>query len=211
MTRSRPADPLRHAHETTVTVNTRSAGPDPAFFLRARHGSRGFSLIELLVVVFIIGLFAGMAVLSLNVVGVDRELEREALRLQSLLDTLMDEAVLQTRDYGVLFTNNGYRFFVYDYPSLSWLDPVGDEFLREHRLTEPLAMTLFLEDREVVLDSEYEPEFGQQPQPQVVLLASGGITPFEARLFRDPAGGRYLLEGTLDGSLEVTRSGFDES
>lgn len=192
-----------------MAVNTRSAGPDPAFFPRARHGSRGVSLIELLVVVFIIGLFAGTAVLSLNVVGVDRELERETLRLQGLLDTLMDEAVLQTRDYGVLFTNNGYRFFVYDYQALSWLDPVGDGFLREHRLTEPLAMTLFLEDREVVLDSEYEPEFGQQPQPQVVLLASGEITPFEARLFRDPAGGRYLLEGTLDGSLEVTRSDFD--
>ena len=177
--------------------------------MSAKHGTRGFSLIELLVVVFIIGLFAGAAVLSLNVVGVDRELEREALRLQGLLDTLMDEAVLQTRDYGVLFTNNGYRFFVYDYPTLGWLDPAGDEFLREHRLTEPLAMTLFLEDREVVLDPEYEPEFGQQPQPQVMLLASGEITPFEARLFRDPAGGRYLLEGTLDGSLEVTRSGFD--
>lgn len=175
----------------------------------AKHDTKGFSLIELLVVVFIIGLFAGTAVLSLNVIGVDRELEREALRLQSLLDTLMDEAVLQTRDYGVLFTNNGYRFFVYDYRSLSWLDPVGDEFLREHRLTAPLAVTLFLEDREVVLESAYEPEFGQQPQPQVMLLASGEITPFEARLFRDPAGGRYLLVGMLDGSLEVTRSGFD--
>ncbi len=193
-----------------VAVNAPSAAPGPVFTMCARHGSKGFSLIELLVAVFIIGLFAGTAVLSLNVIGVDRELEREALRLQGLLDTLMDEAVLQTRDYGVLFTNNGYRIFVYDYQSLSWLDPVGDEFLRGHRLTEPLAVTLFLEDREVVLDSEYEPEVGQQPQPQVMLLASGEITPFEARLFRDPAGGRYLLEGTLDGSLEVTRSGFDE-
>ena len=192
-----------------VAVNTPSAAPTPSIPMCAKHGTKGFSLIELLVVVFIIGLFAGTAVLSLSVVGVDRELEREALRLQSLLDTLMDEAVLQTRDYGVLFTNNGYSFFVYDYQSLSWLDPVGDEFLREHRLTEPLAMTLFLEDREVVLDSEYEPELGQQPQPQVMLLASGEITPFEARLFRDTAGGRYLLEGMLDGSLEVTRSGFD--
>ena len=192
-------------------MNTASAAARHTATMSGRQRARGFSLLELLVVVFIIGLFAGMAVLSLGVVGVDRELERETLRLQSLLDTLMDEAVLQTRDYGVLFTSNGYRFFVYDYPSLSWLDPVGDEFLREHRLAEPLEMTLFLEDREVALDSEYEPEIGRPPQPQVMLLASGEITPFEAWLFRDPAGGRYLLEGTLDGSLEVTRSGFDES
>ncbi|MCZ0951194.1 MAG: prepilin-type N-terminal cleavage/methylation domain-containing protein, partial [Rhodospirillaceae bacterium] len=89
----------------------------------------GFSLIELLVVMVIIGLFAATAVLSLNVVGPDRELEREALRLRSLLDTLMDEAVLETRDYGVQFTRHGYRFFVYDYRTLTWLDPVGDGFL----------------------------------------------------------------------------------
>ena len=123
----------------------------------------------------------------------------------------MDEAVLQTRDYGVLFTSNGYRFFVYDHQSPGWRDPLGDEFLRERRLTEPLAVALFMEDTEVALDSKYEPEIGQPPQPQVMLLASGGITPFEAWLFRDPTGGRYLLKGTLDGSLEVVRSGFDGS
>ena len=177
----------------------------------ARHGADGFSLIELLVVVVIIGLFAGTAVLSLSVVGVDRELERETFRLRTLLDTLMDEAVLETRDYGVLFTRNGYRFFVYDYQAPGWFDPVGDRFLSEHRLAEPLELTLLLENREVALNSEYEPEDGEQPQPQVVLLASGEITPFETQLFRDPLDGRYILEGTLDGSLEVTRSGFDGS
>lgn len=174
-----------------------------------KPGADGFSLIELLVVMVIIGLFAATAVLSLNVVGPDRELEREALRLRSLLDTLMDEAVLETRDYGVQFTRHGYRFFVYDYRTLTWLDPVGDEFLRERRLAEPIELALFLDDREVSLEPEQEPEPGEQPQPQVVLLASGEITPFEAHLFRDAGGGRYLIEGALDGSLQVTRSGFD--
>ena len=176
---------------------------------RCESGANGFSLIELLVVMVIIGLFAATAVLSLNVVGPDRELEREALRLRSLLDTLMDEAVLETRDYGVQFTRHGYRFFVYDYRTLAWLDPVGDELLRERRFAEPLELTLFLDDREVSLEPEQESEPGEQPQPQVMLLASGEITPFEAQFFRDAAGGRYLLEGALDGSLQVTRSGFD--
>lgn len=169
----------------------------------------GFSLIELLVVMVIIGLFAATAVLSLNVVGPDRELEREALRLRSLLNTLMDEAVLETRDYGIQFSRHGYRFFVYDYRTLTWLDPAGDEFLRARHLAAPLELTLFLDDREVSLEPDREPDPGEQPQPQVVLLASGEITPFEAQLFRDADGGRYLLQGTLDGSLQVTRSGFD--
>lgn len=194
-----------------MAANAVNVDPDQRSPVRARNRAGGFSLIELLVVVFIIGLFAGAAVLSLNVVGDDRDLERETFRLRSLLDTLMDEAVLQTRDYGVLFTRSGYRFFVYDYQTLTWLDPVGDEFLREHRLVEPLELTLFLEDREVTLVSEYEPEAGELPEPQVVLLASGELTPFAAELFRDPTGGRFTLAGTLDGSLEVTRSGFDGS
>ena len=201
------AERPRRASTKALAANT----PDNNDAMRARSRADGFSLIELLVVVVIIGLFAGTAVLSLNVVGDDRELERETFRLRSLLDTLMDEAVLETRDYGVLFTRSGYRFFVYDYQTLTWLDPMGDQLLREHRLVEPLALTLFLEDREVGLESEYEPEIGEQPQPQVLLLASGEITPFEAELFRDPTGGRLTLEGTLDGSLEVTRSGFDGS
>jgi general secretion pathway protein H len=67
------------------------------------QSSRGFSLLELLVVVTIIGIFAGAAVLSLGVVGRDREIERETLRLQSLLSLLREEALMQSRDYGLLF------------------------------------------------------------------------------------------------------------
>ncbi len=174
-----------------------------------RHG--GFSLVELLVVLFIIGLFAGTAVLSLNVVGADREIERETRRLQTLLSTLMDEAVLETRDYGVLFTRGGYRFLVYDYRVLSWLEPAGDAFLGEHRLVDPLSLSLFLEDRDVVLESEFDPNIAEPPQPQVVLHASGEITPFEAEIYRDAFGARYVLTAMLDGSLEITRRGFDGS
>ncbi len=171
----------------------------------------GFSLIELLVVVAIIGLFAGVAMLSLGVLGSDRELERETLRLRSLIDVLMEEAVLETRDYGVMFTESGYRFFIYDYRQLNWLDPAGDYFLSAHDLSEPLAMALTMDDRKIVLESEFVPHLLQEPEPQVILLASGGITPFEAEFYRDPDGGRYVLTGTLDGSLEVTARGFDET
>ena len=102
----------RRADSKAVAANAVNIDPDQGSPVRARIRAGGFSLIELLVVVFIIGLFAGAAVLSLNVVGDDRDLERETFRLRSLLDTLMDEAVLQTRDYGVLFTRSGYRFLL---------------------------------------------------------------------------------------------------
>ena len=174
-----------------------------------RPRARGFSLIELLVVTAIIGLFAGAAVLSLSTLGGDRELERETLRLRSLLDVLMEEAVLETRDYGVMFTQSGYRFYVYDPQQLYWLDPVGDYFLSRHSLAEPLSLALSMEDREVALATEFRPQLLEAPKPQVIVLASGEITPFEAGFYRDPNGGRYVLTGTLDGTLEISARDFD--
>ena len=75
-----------------------------------RRRGGGFSLIELLVVAVIITVLAGAAVLSLGVVGNDREIEREVFRVRTLLELLREEAVMLNRDYGVLFSEKGYRF-----------------------------------------------------------------------------------------------------
>ena len=86
----------------------------------ARGACRGFSLLELLVVVVIIGLFAGAAVYSftMSIVGNDPQVEQETQRLRSLIDLLREEGLMQSRDYGVLFTETGYRFYIYDYTTL---------------------------------------------------------------------------------------------
>ena len=106
--------------------------------LSFRRYRGGFSLIELLVVVVIIGVFAGAAVLSIGVVGSDRELEREAFRLRTLLELLYEEAVMQNRDYGVLFSESGYRFYIFDNERLLWFDPVDDRFLAARQFAQRL-------------------------------------------------------------------------
>ena len=160
-------------------------------------------------VVVIIGVFVGAAVLSLGVVGSDREIEREVFRLRTLLELLREEAVMQNRDYGVLFSETGYRFYIYDMERLLWFEPIDDRFLSARRLQEPLSLGLRLEDRDITLDSEFEPEALEEPEPQVVLLASGEMTPFEAAFYRELDGGQILLSSELDGTLEVSEVGFD--
>ncbi len=159
-------------------------------------------------VVVIIGVFAGVAVLSIGVVGSDREAEREVFRLRTLLELLREEAVMQNRDYGVLFSESGYRFYIYNTESLLWFEPVNDRFLSERALGD-LSLGLKLEDRDIRLDIEFDPELLEQPEPQVVLLASGEMTPFEAAIYRDLNGGQYLLTAELDGTFEVSEVGFD--
>jgi general secretion pathway protein H len=175
----------------------------------SRVGSAGFSLLELLVVVTIIGIFAGAAVLSMGALGSDRELEREALRLRGLVDLMQEEAILESRDYGILFAETGYRFYVYDYRQLAWLPVSDDRLLREYALTEPLRLALDMDDREVLLAQDFEARGRiEQPEPQVTILASGELTPFEVAFYRDLGGGRFLLDAKIDGSTSVTRDGF---
>ena len=175
-----------------------------------RYPQAGFSLLELLVVVTIIALLAGAFVLSVGTLGSDRELQQEAERLQTLISLLNEEAVMESRDYGIMFSESGYRFYVYDYATLSWLLPADDRLLNEHALAEPLQLGLEIEDREVRLRRALtDSEENEQPEPQVILFASGETTPVTIEFYRDIAGGRWRLELGFDGSVEVSQEGLD--
>lgn len=171
----------------------------------------GFSLLELLVVVAIIGVFAGTLVLSTNITGQDRQLEREALRLQGLLQLLREEALIQSRDYGLEFCENGYRFFTYDHQQLVWVLPPNEQMFTEHLLEPPLRVSMVLDARELVLEEEFEQAFEPEliGEPQLLVLSTGEVSPFEVSFYRDLNDGRFALVGGVDGSLEVTRDGFD--
>jgi general secretion pathway protein H len=174
-----------------------------------RRTGAGFSLIELLVVVVIIGIFAGAAVLSLGIVGNDRDIEREVFRLQTLLELISEEAVLQNRDYGIEFSETGYRFYLYDPETFLWFEPANDRFLSQRTLDFPLSLGLTLEDREITLDIEFEEDEVDEPEPQVIVLASGEMTPFDVSFYRDLNGGQFHLSAEINGSVKISQEGFD--
>jgi len=137
------------------------------------HGQRGFTLIELLVVLVILGSLIGLAVFSTGIAGPARELRGEAERLSGLIGVLLDEAVLDNREYGLSFTREGYRVLRYDSQRAEWqaLDR------QAHRLPEWAELTLELEGEEPALPGEAD-----AAAPQLLILSSGELTPFRLRL-----------------------------
>jgi general secretion pathway protein H len=170
----------------------------------ARLRLRGFSLLELMVVVTIIGIFVGVAVLSVGLIGDDRASEQEIRRLQNLVTLVREEAVMQSRDYGVLFTSNTYRFYFFDYDQQAWLIPSSDRLLDVRNLDEPMEIALVVDDRDVLLDAELDPEQTEAPAPQVMLLSTGEVTPFTVSVSRGFDSTRHTLVTDFDGTTEVS-------
>jgi general secretion pathway protein H len=170
---------------------------------------RGFSLLELLVVVAIIGLLVQAVTLSMGALGNDRELAQETRRLQSMIELLQEEALMQSRDYGVMFTETGYRFYVFDYQQLKWVEPQTDRLLRPYALSPQLGVQLVLDGREVPLERDFESRDVENPEPQIMLLASGEVTPFTIEMTRAGVDGRFTLDVALDGKIARAEEDFD--
>ena len=77
-------------------------------------------------VVAIVGLLVQAVALSWRSIGTDQELEQETGRLRGMIDLLNEEALMQSRDYGIMFTETGYRFYVFDYQQLQWVEPQAE-------------------------------------------------------------------------------------
>jgi general secretion pathway protein H len=163
----------------------------------------GFTLLEVLVVVVIIGIIASMAIVSTRVLGGDHEMDQEARRLSAVLAQAREEAMLQGRDVGLRVDGRGYDFLLYDNRNEIWRLAEGDPLLRERLLPEGLEARLWLESREVKLPSRVAPSDQFPANPQVVVFASGDTVPFEVRIER--AGTRELraVIGRVDGTVEV--------
>jgi general secretion pathway protein H len=129
----------------------------------AQGRSGGFTLIEILIVVLIIGIVSAGVLLSVNLTGRDHELQKESDRLLALVNYAREQAELQTREYGVIFHDDGYQFVAYDVRRGLWREIYEDESLRLRKLPDGLGFKLVVDARPVVLVSISE---AKKPDPK---------------------------------------------
>ena len=127
----------------------------------------------------------GLALLSAGIAGPARELRSEAERLYSLIGVLNDEAVLDNREYGLLFSYDGYRVLRYEPQQAEWQVLDG----QVHRLPAWAQVVVEVEGEPLRLPADADAD---ATAPQLLILSSGEMSPFRLHLSERRRGGLRL-------------------
>lgn len=166
---------------------------------------RGFTLLELMVVVIIIGTIMAMISLRLGNQRGDDELMKQAERLEALMILASEEAQLQGRDVGIQFRRDGYQFFLYDGLRRVWLEWQNDPLFRARTFRDEFELELLMDDQAAALPVNEEEDDVDLPTPQIMILSSGEMTPFEIIIASENADFDVALRANPLGTLETEK------
>ena len=146
---------------------------------RRRAPRAGFTLVELLVTLFVIALIAGIAVVRFGDRDQQEVVDREAARLTRVLELAREEAVLAGEEWGCAITPEAYRFLRLDEDSDRWEELTETPFA-VHELPERTTLRLSLLDRGRIggEDTLVVTRDRGGARPALLLLSSGEMTPF---------------------------------
>lgn len=151
-------------------------------------GQRGFTLIEILVVLVIIGIMVGLVSVRMMPDN-DRVVHNEAQRLALLLEQARDQAVASGEPIAFSVEAGRYRFWALDAEN-QWVPRSGDELLQDRPLPSGVQLAaLQVNQASLAADA------------RLLFLPSGGNAPFTADLVLNAAHAR--IRGDSLGRVRV--------
>jgi general secretion pathway protein H len=171
--------------------------------------SKGFTLVEILVVMLIITVVISLTVLSVTSTGRDSQLDDESRRIEGLVGMLHERALLEGRDFGLRIEPAAYEFVVYDTRRDRWLMLDQEREFRHRDLPKGISFQLQLDSQTVVIKPiDRNLSSGAPPNPQIAIAASGEGTPFRLILQRDATQAKAAVDGDALG--KTSREGSNQ-
>ena len=149
----------------------------------------GFTLLEIMLVILVIGLLAGVAAPNFSLSEPEDRVAEPARRFKAVFDMAADYAMLNQYELGIIIKDNNYRFVAFD--GERWVDFQGEKIFTASDHEEGIQLDLELEglpwaEENLVSEASFQTEEDEQDEdddterlsPQLFILSSGDITPF---------------------------------
>lgn len=138
---------------------------------------RGFTLIEMLVVVLIIGILLGITLLSPITGSVHKTVQDQAARLEVLFAQIRDKALLENVEYGFSVKSDGsYQWWIMPLESHEW-EMLEESPFQPYKV--PASLSILLESEELLNEPERDDEL---EGPAVVFFSDRQVTPFKLHI-----------------------------
>lgn len=173
----------------------------------------GFTLIELMVVMVLLGLISSIALTTVGGGNQKRELNNEVNRLHAVLRMAAEESIYSNTEIGVVIEEDLYEFLTYDEEEGKW-SPAEPHFLRSYTLPEWISLDFEREGKERKLlgsessldeDSEFQStvlETEPTKTPDLMLLSSGEVTGFTISMqIEDDSSSRTEIKTNQQGEI----------
>lgn len=153
--------------------------------------SRGFSLIEILIVIVILGITVGFALIAFGDFGESRRIIFAAEQLNNTLRLAQQQAILETSTLGLRIDNTSYQILRYQ-KATQW-QPISNKGI--------FKVYYYPKNTLITLKTNPAP---LQGKPAIIIGPSGNMTPFTLSFGTKQENILTTLTGSHDGSLTFT-------
>lgn len=161
---------------------------------------QGFTLIEILVVIFIMSIVTSVALLTISR-NENRQLEAYAKELQQTLTLLEEEAMLKPSVLGLSIEENSLRLSAYQpaegEKKSAWLSHETRQG-SNHSIPRDIELSLEMGGKKQVSDQGEEK---RKQSPDIVISTNGDVTPFTIYVARKGKSPRYVVRGDSNGNI----------
>lgn len=198
---------------------------------------RGFTLLEVLVVMFIIAIGFGSVALSIGTGTRPYEIKTSVKRLYASAALAVEEAILTNTQFGLRFdidpefTGSGeryiYSWYQFDPMSMRWVRLEEHDVLKPGELPENIRLQIEIEGQPLVvgskekqvsklaLEQKQEEEGKGDPEyPDIFFMSSGELSSFIVRIADNDLEefeGEYRIEGEMVGRVKLIRPGEEDA
>lgn len=168
-----------------------------------RKSASGFTLIEILVVIFIISIVTSVALLTIGR-NENKKIDAFAIELAQLITLAEEQAMLQPQVLGLLIDDQTLQFksMHQSGDKTNWI-VLEDKILGTREVPDDIALTLHLagEKPKEADDEKTDDDETVKQIPQIIISTNGDLTPFSLYIGKRGQKPRYLITGDEDGHL----------